>query len=40
MLCESLFSLYRPWNSLPEMGSVSDGSWTADEFVEVFACHL
>ena len=37
MLRESLFSLYRSWNSLPEITVVSDGSWTADEFAEVFA---
>ena len=37
MLRESLFSLYRSWNSLPEITVVSDGSWTANEFAEVFA---
>ena len=37
MLRESLFSLHRSWNSLPEVTVVSDGSWTADEFAEVFA---
>jgi len=37
MLRESLFSLYRSWNSLPELTVVSDGSWKADEFAEVFA---
>jgi len=36
MLRESLFSLYRSWNSLPELTVVSDGSWNADEFAEVF----
>ena len=36
MLRESLFSLYRSWNSLPEVTVVSDGSWTANEFAEVF----
>jgi hypothetical protein len=36
MLRESLFSLYRSWNSLPELTVVSDGSWAADEFAEVF----
>ena len=37
MLRESLFSLYRSWNSLPEITVVSDGSWTANDFAEVFA---
>jgi hypothetical protein len=37
MLRESLFSLYRSWNSLPDITVVSDGSWTANEFAEVFA---
>ncbi len=37
MLRESLFSLYRSWNSLPKIIVVSDGSWTADQFAEVFA---
>ena len=37
MLRESLFSLHRSWNSLPELTVVSDGSWNADEFTEVFA---
>jgi len=37
MLRESLFSLYRSWNSLPEITVVSDGSWMAQEFAEVFA---
>ncbi len=36
MLRESLFSLYRSWNSLPEITVVSDGTWTASEFAEVF----
>jgi hypothetical protein len=37
MLRESLFSLYRSWNSLPQITVVSDGSWAADRFAEVFA---
>ena len=37
MLRESLFSLYRSWSSLPKIIVVSDGSWTADQFAEVFA---
>jgi len=37
MLRESLYSLYRSWNSLPEITVVSDGSWAADEFAKVFA---
>jgi hypothetical protein len=37
MLRESLFSLHRSWNSLPEITVVSDGSWTVNEFAEVFA---
>jgi hypothetical protein len=37
MLRESLFSLYRSWNSLPEITVVSDGSWAANQFAEVFA---
>src|SRR6266566_4274382 len=37
MLRESLFSLHRSWNSLPEITVVSDGSWAANEFAEVFA---
>jgi hypothetical protein len=37
MLRESLLSLHRSWNSLPELTVVSDGSWKADEFAEVFA---
>ena len=36
MLLESLFSLYRSWNSLPETFVVSDGSWEPDEFARVF----
>jgi hypothetical protein len=36
MLRESLFSLYRSWNSLPEIFVVSDGSWEPDEFAAVF----
>jgi hypothetical protein len=36
MLRESLFSLYRSWNSLPEIFVVSDGSWDTDEFAGVF----
>ena len=37
MLRESLFSLYRAWNSLPTIIVVSDSSWTANQFAEVFA---
>jgi hypothetical protein len=37
MLRESLFSLHRCWDSLPRITVVSDGSWTANEFAEVFA---
>jgi hypothetical protein len=37
LLRESLLSLHRSWNSLPELTVVSDGSWKADEFAEVFA---
>jgi hypothetical protein len=37
MFRESLFSLYRSWDCLPEIAVVSDGSWTAEEFDEVFA---
>src|SRR5437773_10002624 len=37
MLRESLFSLHRSWNSLPEITVVSDGSWTTNEFAQVFA---
>jgi hypothetical protein len=36
MLRESLLSLHHSWNSLPELTVVSDGSWEADEFAEVF----
>jgi hypothetical protein len=36
MLRESLFSLYRSWNLLPELSVVSDGSWKADDFAEAF----
>lgn len=36
MLRESLFSLYRSWNSLPEIFVVSDDSWEPDEFAAVF----
>src|SRR4029450_4016299 len=37
MLRESLFSLYRSWDSLPAITVVSDGTRTAEEFMEVFA---
>ena len=37
MLRESLFSLHRSWLSLPEVTVVSDGTWTASEFEDVFA---
>jgi hypothetical protein len=37
MLRESLFSLYRSWNLLPKVSVVSDGTWTATEFADVFA---
>jgi hypothetical protein len=37
MLRESLFSLYRTWNSLPKITVVSDDSWSADDFARVFA---
>jgi hypothetical protein len=37
MLRESLFSLYCSWALLPEIAVVSDGSWTASEFADVFA---
>jgi hypothetical protein len=37
LLRESLFSLHRSWNSLPKITVVSDGSWKADEFAEIFA---
>src|SRR6266516_1749044 len=36
MLRDSLFSLYRSWNSLPAITVVSDGTWTASEFADVF----
>src|SRR5438067_8500346 len=37
MLRESLFSLHRSWTLLPEITVISDGSWTASEFADVFA---
>jgi hypothetical protein len=37
MLRESLVSLYRSWPVLPEVTVVSDGTWTASEFEDVFA---
>jgi hypothetical protein len=37
MLRESLFSLHRSWTLLPEITVVSDGTWTASEFGDVFA---
>jgi hypothetical protein len=37
MLRESLFSLHRSWTLLPEITVVSDGTWTASEFADVFA---
>lgn len=37
MLRESLFSLYSSWTLLPEITVVSDGTWTAIEFADVFA---
>jgi hypothetical protein len=37
MLREGLYSVHRSWNSLPEITVVSDGSWTANAFAEVFA---
>jgi hypothetical protein len=37
MLRESLFSLYRSWALLPEITVVSDGTWTAIEFADVFS---
>jgi hypothetical protein len=37
MLRESLFSVQRSWESLPEIAVVSDDSWTASEFADVFA---
>ena len=36
MLRESLFSLYGSWTFLPEITVVSDGTWTASEFADVF----
>ncbi|PYL63071.1 MAG: hypothetical protein DMF24_01740 [Verrucomicrobia bacterium] len=33
---ESLFSLLRSWTFLPEITAVSDGTWTASEFADVF----
>ena len=36
MLRESLFSLYQSWTLLPEITVVSDGTWTANEFADVF----
>jgi hypothetical protein len=36
MLRESLFSLYRSWTLLPEIIVVSDSTWTASEFADVF----
>jgi hypothetical protein len=36
MLRESLFSLYRSWNSLPAINVVSDGSGTSADFADVF----
>src|SRR5213592_171542 len=36
-LRESLFSLHRSWISLPEITIISDGTWTASEFGDVFA---
>jgi len=37
MLRENLFSSYLSWNLLPELSVVSDSSWKAGEFAEVFA---
>ncbi len=37
MLRESLLSLYRSSSLLPELTVVSDGSWTSEEFADVFA---
>jgi hypothetical protein len=37
MLRESLFSVHRSWDSLPNVSVVSDGSWALDEFAKVFA---
>jgi hypothetical protein len=36
MLRESLFSLHRSWTLLPEITVVSDGTWAATEFADVF----
>jgi hypothetical protein len=36
MLRESLFSLHRSWSVLPEITVVSDSSWAASEFADVF----
>ena len=36
MLRESMFSLYRSWKKLPTITVVSDGTWTASEFADVF----
>jgi hypothetical protein len=36
MLRESLFSLYLSWTLLPEITVVSDSTWTASEFADVF----
>ena len=36
MLRESLFSLYRAWDSLPQITVISDDSWTASESAAVF----
>src|SRR5438552_16495610 len=37
MLRESLFSLHSSWTVLPWITVISDGSWTASEFADVFA---
>jgi hypothetical protein len=37
MLRESLFSVQRSWKWLPKITVVSDSSWTASEFADVFA---
>jgi hypothetical protein len=36
LLRESLVSLYRAWNVLPQLTVVSDGSWVADDFLKAF----
>ena len=36
LLRESLVSLYRAWDSIPNLTVVSDGSWKQDEFSEAF----